>query len=299
MTHPYASEAYASALAGSSEYARLNHLKTCTMLRPIPDTSFVDAVGPYPLTPLSCPPSNVDAFSELQNSGAVSVTFVTDALQPDTDWFSEYFDFARPYKLHYLVDRRIDTPSFSSHHRYEVKQALTRCQIKTIDLADYLDEWIDLYDVLVRRHELTGTHAFSRAYFEQLAQFPELITIGAFVEDTLVSCHLWLVSGQSAYSHLAASNEAGYDSGAAYAIYDHAVSTLNACDVIDLGGGAGISNSSDDGLARFKRGFSNAENKNWICGMVLNRDLYEQLCAETDSDPDSKAFFPAYRSPER
>ena len=292
MTHPYASEAYSTALAEDSECVRLSDLNTWAILRPIPGTSHVDAVGPYPFSPLQNPPPNSDAFSALRDSGAVSVTFVTDALRMDTEWLSDCFDLARPYKRHYIVDRRTGGPSPSNHHRYEVKRALAKCQARRISLAEHLDEWIGLYDVLVRRRGLTGVHAFPRSYFERLSTLAELVTVGAFADERLVSCHLWIISGEVAYSHLAASNEDGYARGAAYAVYDHAFSILSTCEVIDLGGVPDNASAARDGLARLKRGFANRECHNWICGKVLRKDVYETLCAESENG----AYFPAYRA---
>jgi len=298
MIHPYVSERYTAALAGDRPSLRLAGLDTTSILRPIPGSALVDAAGPYPFTPLTNSRLIAEDFSALSAAGAVSLTFVIDALQPDTDWFRGCFDYVQPFKRHCLVDHRVGTPSTSPHHQYEVRRALVnKCETQAFALMDHLNEWTELYDNLLRRHELTGIHAFSQSYFQQIAQMPELLCMGAFRCGAMLSCHLWMTHGNFAYSHLSASSEEGYSCGASYVVCQHSIDMLSGCDVIDLGGVPGVSDSTREGLARFKRGFTNAESQNWICGKILRQDVYDKLCTERNVEATSESYFPAYRMP--
>ena len=60
---------------------------------------------------------------------------------------------------------------------------------------------------------------------------------------------------------------------------------------VDFGGGAGTVDA-DDGLTRFKRGWSNATRTAHLCGRILQPDTYEELSADGGAPSD---WFPAYR----
>jgi lipid II:glycine glycyltransferase (peptidoglycan interpeptide bridge formation enzyme) len=121
---------------------------------------------------------------------------------------------------------------------------------------------------------------------------PSFITIGAFVDDRLVAAHIWLKHGDIMYSHLAASNQAGYECGASYALYANAIERFDNCRVFDLGGVPDGKKSL--GLAKFKRGFANDERTNWLCGWVFNQPVYDELCSKNNL-PKDDLYFPSYR----
>jgi hypothetical protein len=106
----------------------------------------------------------------------------------------------------------------------------------------------------------------------------------------LVCCNIWAVHEGRAHSHLVASNAIGYENRAAYAVTDAAMHHFSDCDVINLGGSAG-NGDVNDGLAQFKSGFSNSTSPAWLCGAVLNLEVYDALSDGRDSN-----FFPAYRT---
>jgi hypothetical protein len=201
------------------------------------------------------------------------------------------FDVARPFKSHFLYDRSLGSLALGKHHRYELRRALARVEVSEIILADHLGEWRSLYGQLAARHGFTGLHAFPTVHHEALARLPGVRAFGAFVAGRLVSAHLFVTHDGYAISHLAASAAEGYETGAAYAVNDFAVTALTDCDVINFGGGAGLGEDPMDGLVRFKKGFSNRSAPSWLCGKVLDRAGYETLAAGCGDN----GFFPAYR----
>jgi hypothetical protein len=64
--------------------------------------------------------------------------------------------------------------------------------------------------------------------------------------------------------------------------------------MIDFGAGAGATDDPENGLAIFKRGFANRSEPFFLCGKILDSELYDRL---TGTKPDD-AYFPAYRRPE-
>jgi len=65
---------------------------------------------------------------------------------------------------------------------------------------------------------------------------------------------------------------------------------------IDLGGGAGLNNLSDDGLYRFKKGWSTIRKTAYFCGRIFNEPKYFEIVGKkkiTDTN-----YFPIYRKGE-
>ena len=100
------------------------------------------------------------------------------------------------------------------------------------------------------------------------------------------------------HSHLAASSERGYACGAAYAVNDASLKYFADAELVNFGGPAGFANQQQDSLARFKRGFANATAL-YICGKVLNSELYRRLTEEAPAVGHDQTYFPAYRASQR
>ena len=292
MTHPYATAAYAKSLAHVGEAFAVPEWGGHVLVRPTPDGVSRDAMGPYPLTALPPDADLPGGLARLARAGLASVVLVVDErLRPSGDALAEAFDFARPFKSHHLYDRGLGPLAYSKHHRYELKRALARVEAREIVLADHLPAWSALYGELAARHGLGGLHAFPAAHHQALARLPGLRAFGAFAEGRLVSAHLFVTHEGYAISHLAASAPEGYATGAAYAVNDLAITALSVCAAINFGGGPGAGDDPDDGLVRFKRGFSNRTAPAWLCGKVLDAAAYERLSRGFAQS----GFFPAYR----
>jgi hypothetical protein len=292
--HPYASDAYAAAFGAPHRPFRLPEWQTNLLLRPIGGTGREDAASCYPRTIMAPGASLADGLRRLRDAGAVSVVLVLDPLSlPSSPSLMSDFHLARPFKRHFVIDRRKGAPSFSSHHRYEIRRAERRCAVREIALADHLPEWTSLYRALVERHGITGIQRFSEGCFEALARLPGLIAYAAFVDRRIVGMSLWLRHGERACSHLAATNDEGYRVGASYLLYATAIDGLRDCRWLDLGGTPGAEDDASSGLARLKGGFANATAEAWLCGHVLDDKAYASL----SRDLPATGFFPAYRQP--
>ncbi len=296
MTHPYASQQYAEAFSPNYKPIGLSQSQTWILQRAIDNTDYVDAIGCYPRCVLA---ANVDLskdFIMLQNQQIVSLTLINDIFfHPDLNYLQTNFDVCKPFKTHYLHDYQ-QSFTLTKHHRYEVKRAHQDCHVKIITLSDYIDHWQQLYQELIKRHEIRGIQTFSPQYFHAVSQFPQLITTAAFdQQDNIIAMHLWFEYEGYVYSHLAAANAQGYRLRAAYAIYDFVIKHFANKKCIDFGSGAGLSDDPNDGLARFKRGFANTTKTNYLCGKILMPDRYEQLSKHQDQQISTN-YFPAYRT---
>ena len=294
----YASLAYAQSLRHAGQPLDLPDWGSPVLLRDIPGApGQVDAMGPYPLCVMK-PDADIPAgLAALRVRGAVSVVLVADPLAgPDAATLSRHFTLCRPFKTHHVIDRRLGPATPSKHHRDRIRRGERQATTRLVSLREpvWADRWRNLYAGLVARKGITGLQAFSQESFDSLAALPadQLVAFAAEASDgSVLAMQLWIRHASRAYSHLTATSEAGYRTGATYVVYAAAIEHFADCDVLDLGGGAGHTDDPLDTLAAFKRGFANDVNTVWLCGAILDPPTYTQLAAGR-----SGSFFPTYRS---
>jgi Acetyltransferase (GNAT) domain len=262
--------------------------------RTIPRTRFNDAMGCYPLFccgDWSALPSDLASLE-----GLISLTLVTDPFaNVDIELLSNVFDVVRPFKQHHVAEaaRAEDVPT-TRHHCRNVRRARRAVRVEECDAAAHLDEFVELYGVLRRRHRISGISAFSRDAIERQLQVPGIVGFRATAGGALAGIHLWYVDGDVAFAHLGATNALGYATMASYALYAFAIERLSArVRWLDLGAAPGIDRAGQSqGLDEFKRGFATTARPVFLCGKIFDRERYDQLAGLHDM----RAYFPAYRA---
>ena len=260
-----------------------------------------DAMSTYPLFACLDWKSLKSDFDQLSKS-LVSVVVVTDPFgEYDEPLLRDTFgDLATPFKSHYACDlRRPLHGTISKHHLRNAcigleQVAVERCE----DPAAQLDEWVKIYSVLIQRHQITGIRAFSRNAFAMQLRTPGIVCFRAIRHRQTVGMILWYVQNGVAYYHLGAYADEGYELRASFALFREALDYFAECGLnyANLGAGAGIGTGADDGLTRFKRGWSNCVRTTYICGRIFDRQEYDRLSrARGVEDTD---YFPAYRKGE-
>lgn len=295
MTIGYASAAYAASFSEFGTPRALPESRGWILQRVIGDTSHSDAVGLYPLFCCSDWPALGRDLDALQDD-LVSVAIVADPFGTYTEAdLQATFDLVSLFKQHFLIDLQRG-PDFSQHHLRDTRRALKSLEVEVVaDPRAMLDEWARLYGGLVARHRITGIRAFSREAFAHQLAAPGLVMLAARQQDSIVGLHLWYESDGVAYSHLAAYDATGYRLLAGYALYSTAVEYFSArVRWLDIGSGPGPTATEEDGLVRFKRGWTTVTRPVYFCGRVLNRTVYEQLAGPAAPQP---GYFPAYRMP--
>lgn len=292
----YFSAAYAQSLADFGKPLALPRSGGWLLERPIGETLLRDMMGPYPL--FACQDWN-GLPGDLEEIEGVSVALVAD---PFGEWSPDLLarcfpDRCTPFKQHFVTDvQGPSNPQLSKHHRYYARRALKALTIDIFEgpaLAELTDEWTSLYSYLTSRHGLTGIKAFSASSFAAQMKVPGMTLLRAQEGGVTVGAHMWIVQNGIAYSHLAATNPQGYRALAPYALYAAAIEHFrDRVTVLNLGGAAG-SNDADDGLARFKRGWSNRTIPVFFCGRILDRAAYDALARTAGGAEQS--YFPAYR----
>lgn len=263
--------------------------------RAIPGTDERDAMGCYPLFDCLDWTRLAEDLEELRGE-LVSLMLVPAPLgNHNEQLLRECFpDVCRAFKSHSVVDlERPLEEHLSANHLRNAKKALRDVSVEVCDDPQlWLGEWARLYDCLIARHGIEGISTFSRQSFEEQLRVPGLVMLRAVHDTQTVGMILWYVQGEVAYYHLAAYSDEGYQLRASFALFMESLRYFQGrLKLVGLGAGAGLTEGSADGLARFKRGWATGEREVLLCGRILDRDRYGQLCG----DRGAADYFPGYR----
>jgi hypothetical protein len=230
----------------------------------------------------------------------VTLTLVADPFGAyDVEYLEQSFDVVTPFKEHFVADLSRPIGDIASkHHRYYARRAFRDLEVKRCaDPESHLDEWLDLYAALIKRHRITGIRAFSKDAFAKQLAVPGMVYFRALSQGTTVGANLVYVQGEVAYTHLSAFSARGYELRAAYAIRWCVIEYLiNRVRWLNLGSYAGLGNVDDKGLKQFKGGWATGIRTAYLCGRIFDHGKYVEL-ARARSIPVTD-YFPAYRQGE-
>ncbi len=298
--HPYRTAGYGRTFGDLFPVHVSGTVAVGWLKRPIPETDTFDLAGPYPCLSVSDHRALADEVMSLRGTGAVSVVFVTSAFEES----SVARDLARlticrPFKTHYLV--RFDRPwreHLSAHHARELQRAARNgVEIRIFATNEgYADTFWPLYEVLIARHGIAGIQALGPQIVAAQFGLPGMLAIEAVLGGEVIASSIWAHDDREAHLHLHAQTERAYRLCAGYLLYEAALDHFSTrLAQVDLGGAAGLADRMDDGLGRFKRGWSNAMAQTYLCGEILDEDCYRALTEARGAA--HSAFFPQYRSP--
>lgn len=233
------------------------------------------------------------------SSQLVSLALVTDPFGRYTPQeLSRYFkDLAKPYKEHFVVDLHRHPLDFvAAHHQRNARKALNLVKVEVCtEPIRYLDEWDSLYNNLVEHHNITGLTRFSRQVFAQQLGIPGIVAFRATSNEKTVGMLLWYKQDDIGYYHLGAYSDLGYELKASFALFWTLLEYFADTGLrwLSLGAGAGTYNDGQDGLTRFKRGWSTETRTAYLCGRIFDPKKYQEIV--TASGVPATNFFPAYR----
>lgn len=296
----YAHPDYALSLREFGEPRQLPQCGGWILVRQIPGTPYKDAMGCYPL--FACRDwSKLHEDLDQIGSDLISLALVTDPFAEVTPkYLEQYFDIVKPFKIHYFVDLAYPVESLiNKTQRYNARRSLKRMEVEiSLEPVRYLEEWMKLYENLIKRHGISGISAFSYKCFKIQLQIPGMILVIGKDEEEVLGASLIIVQDNVAYSHLMAASPEGYKINASYGILWKVLMYLkdHGVQFYDMGGGKGIKENVEDGLLKFKKGWSNASRMVYLCGRIFDRQKYESICQQCQiSNID---YFPAYRAGE-
>ena len=291
----YSSEAYARSLGHLGDVVALPASGGWLLAAVVPGHDERDGRGPYPLFSCADWSPLADDLASLED--LVSVTMVVDPLAPLTRQHLErVFDVVRPYKTHHVIDCGLGPPRPSQHHLRKLRAVASDVRTEVVGSPPaHADDWVRLYRDLVRRRAITGFADLPDGSLRAQLDVPGCVAVRAVRHDRCLSMALWYRHGEVAHLHLAATDDEGYGTGAAYAVMAASIEHLaSEVQVLDLGGVAGVADDPQHGLARFKRGWCNSTTVAHLCGAVLDRPAFDRLNDDRGQTDDT--YFPPYRA---
>jgi GNAT acetyltransferase-like protein len=292
---------YAQSLAEYGTPRFLSRSGGWLLNRKIPDSSLWDGMGCYPLFACRDWTALREDVDDLSGE-LVSVALVADPFGNHTsDLLRSCFkDVVLPFKQHFVVDLSKAPAEFvASHHQRNARKA---AQIVSVEACSeptvHEGEWTALYDVLMERHAIRGIQAFSPRSFSLQLQIPGMVMFRATRDDTTVGMILWYIQGDVGYYHLGAYSLDGYNLRVSFAMFWFAIEYFTELGLkwLNLGAGAGVNSESEDGLTRFKRGWSTGTRTAYFCGRILDDARYDELVRM--KGVERNGYFPAYRNGE-
>lgn len=294
----YRHPGYAASFAAEGTVRHLASSGGWLIEHDIPGFDARDGRGPYPL--FAC--QNWNGLREdLEQIGPdlVSVTLVTDPFgHYDEQLLTSTFDRVVPYKRHYVADLTKPRRAIVTRDRAHCAAMARKRGVVVEEIAEppgWIDEWTALYNGALERFEVHGPAMTRASVLAQLA-LPGMVMLRAAVEHETVALGLFAVHGDVAYAHLVALGERAYELRASCALYLDAIERFaGRVGWIDWGGIAGAVDDPDDGLARFKRGWSTDQRTAFLCMRILNDARYAAIAAATGRA--GSRYLPAYRAP--
>lgn len=297
----YLSPVYAKSLGEFGTPYQLSECGGWILKRPIAGSPYQDAMGCYPF--FDCLDwSKLHRDLDNLSDELVSFAMVTDPFGNYTqeDLKRCFNDVFFPYKEQLMTDLTESPEAYISHHHLGcAKKALRKVGVEVCEKPDYyLDDWMELYGNLIKKHVIRGISAFSKKSFENQFLVPGLVAFRAYYEKHTVGMILCYVHGENAYCHLGAYNALGYKYMASYAIMWTLIQHFanQGLKFVNIGAGPGVKGNLDDGLNQFKKGWSNCTRITYFCGRIFDANKYSEIVqAKHISDTN---YFPAYRNGE-
>lgn len=294
----YLSSLYAYSLSEFGSPLLLPRSRAWILERSINGFPWKDAMGCYPL--FGCQdwlqlPLDLDEISH----DFVCLSVVTDPFgHYGVEYLQQCFrDLVIPYKEHFVIDLNLPKEKFvSKHHWRNADKALKSLDVERCDFPiQFLNDWVELYDNLIRKHRIKGIRAFSLSSFSKQLKVPGIVAFRAVYEQITVGMLLWYIQGEVGYYHLGAYTDRGYTLRASFALFWIAIQYFAEIGLqwLSLGAGAGLTSNIQDGLSRFKHGWSTGTRVAYLCGRIFNHTRYEEIM-RTKGIPLNK-YFPAYR----
>lgn len=297
----YLHSQYAWSLAEHGSPHNLSRSGGWVLKRDIPRSSLQDAMGCYPLFACRDWSGLRNDLEDLRRE-LVSVSIVADPFGDyDLPLLNSCFeDLVIPFKEHFVVDLSRSPEKFvAPHHQRNARRAAQTVSVEACsDPLVHESEWTALYDVLIERHAIKGIPAFSSRSFSTQLRVPGMIMLRAMRDDSTIGMTLWYTQGEVGYYHLGAYSDQGYKLRASFALFWFGIEYFAGLGLkwLTLGAGAGAGGDRDDGLTRFKRGWSTGTRTAYFCGRVLDRKRYSDIVEAHAIEKTN--YFPAYRSGE-
>ncbi len=288
---------YAWSLQKFGAPRELHHCGGWVLERDTPGGDYKDAMGLYPF--FVCEDwAKLSKDLEAMSEDTVCVSLVTDPFGDFNPSLLEdnFKDVFKPFKQHYIVDLNVPMEEIGGKRRRKhARKALNKLEMDVVEEpVTRIDDWLDVYDVLIKKHDIKGIRSFSRDAFLQQFQIPGTVMIRALYQGKTVGAQIYLIQGDVVHAHLGACTQEGYDLDATYALDYYSFQHFRGeARWVDLGGGVGVSADGGDGLSQYKSWWATNTKQTYFCGRIFDYDKYNELVLSRNTP--TTQYFPAYR----
>lgn len=292
----YAHPLYAESMAEFGHPMRLPLSDGHILRRRIPGCELEDAIGCYPLFACSSWEGLLNDVEALEGE-LVSISLVADPFgSHDVSYLRRCFpDVVLPFKEHVVIDLEASPfDKVSAHHRRDARASLRKVRVELSRQPEaMLTTWWDLYRRFSADRGIVGMRAFSNHAFALQLRTPGIVMFVALADTRVVGAHLWYAHDEVCHSHLTVCCPDGRRMNAGYALHWTAMEHFRGrVKWLNLGGIPGTRPGVDQGLARFKAGWSTTTRTAYFCGRVLDRASHARLIGQQVGSAD---YFPGYR----
>ena len=168
--------------------------------------------------------------------------------------------------------------SYNSNNRNMIRRAERAGLSFEESVKTDVESFFDLYTTTMTHVNAEKFYFFTKSYFNQLSALNSHKQVNVYQNGVPVASLILLIYGKYAHYHLAGRDIENAPPGAANLVLDQAVKVAkeNGCEYLHLGGGS--SSFGEDGLFRFKSGFTKETSDFFIGKKVHNYNIYNKIC---------------------
>lgn len=206
------------------------------------------------------------------------------------------------------IDLTLDEAKIWAKTRKGHQSTINKCirlglTCRTVDFAEYMDEFIAIYEETMDRVGARDTYYFSRRYFEGLLELKDKVHLGIVEsQNEIVSVCLFFESCGIVQAHLGGT-KTNYLKQSPFNLLLHHMrlwAKARGNKYLHIGGGVG---GKKDNLYTFKSGFSKQRHKFFTLRSIVDTQRYNNLLrkranavGKSIEELQSSQFFPAYRA---
>lgn len=292
MLKGYLSTQYTNIYSHLGEIVPLEHSEGSLLLRKINDQD-CDLSNIYPFLTYNKGIPAYDLQNAIHEYNPVTVTIVTDPLKPLVSSLP-----AEDYKEHAVVELdKYNFNNLSDNVKRNIKTAKSDLEINMRILDPLHHPLHKMYQNLVKRHNITSELTnYTLEQMEGILDVPGAVSFTAKEDPKgdrnwipkIVNRSVFYIQGDDAYYVLGCQSDEGYSLKSNFLLMHEAIETFKKLGLNRLL--LGSAPEGNEGLKRFKKGFSTQMVTNQIIKLVCNEEKYASMVDGRNNDN-----FPAYR----
>ena len=206
------------------------------------------------------------------------------------------------------IDLTLDIDRIWAKTRKGHQSTINKCMrlgfsARTVSFAEYMDEFIAIYEETMDRVKAKDVYYFSREYFAELAKLKDKVHLGIIELDSEIICAcLFFESCGIVQAHLGGTKTKFLKQSPFNLLLHHMRLWAKARGNKYLHIGGGVSGKKDS-LYTFKSGFSKQRHKFFTLRSIVDRNVYHELLEsrakildKSIEEINASSFFPAYRA---